>query len=185
LEVKGICVQRLQAPNSNSYINSGKAFDVMALVNSTGVRTIVVDDDLSPKQQNNLENLCVSYGGVDVKVLDRTAIILEIFAQHAQSREGQLQVELAMLEYRRTRGPRARGEGGDSGAGFRGPGETKLETDRRMIQDKILRVKKEIELMGAQRKQHRKTRYVCIPWLEIMTFYYIVLSVVLIIIDYY
>ena len=183
--MKGICVQRLQAPNSNSYINSGKAFDVMALVNSTGVRTIVVDDDLSPKQQNNLENLCVSYGGVDVKVLDRTAIILEIFAQHAQSREGQLQVELAMLEYRRTRGPRARGEGGDSGAGFRGPGETKLETDRRMIQDKILRVKKEIELMGAQRKQHRKTRYVCIPWLEIMTFYYIVLSVVLIIIDYY
>lgn len=114
---------------------------------------------MSAKQQRNLESLCASYGGADVKILDRTAIILEIFAQHAQSREGQLQVELAMLEYRLTRGPSNKGNPDrDSGAGFRGPGETKIETDRRFIREKIIRIKREIDILGTQREQHRKNR---------------------------
>lgn len=102
----GICVQKLYVPNPNTYIGPGKCADVMRAVNMTGAKTVVVDDDLTAKQQRNLEDNFAAYGGSDVKILDRTAIILEIFAQHAQSREGQLQVELAMLEYRLTRGPR-------------------------------------------------------------------------------
>ena len=131
----------------------------MELVNRTSAKTIVIDDDLTSKQQRNLEDAFASYGGADVKILDRTAIILEIFAQHASSREGQLQVELAMLEYRLTRGPKASGSADtDSGCGFRGPGETKVETDKRLIRDKIVLLKREIDLLGIQREQHRKSR---------------------------
>lgn len=83
------------------------------------------DDDLTTKQQRNLEEMFSSYpDGAELKILDRTAVILEIFAQRAKSREGQLQVELAMLEYRLTRGPKATGTARDSGAGFRGPGKS-------------------------------------------------------------
>ena len=129
------------------------------MVNRTSARTIVIDDDLTTKQQRNLEDAFASYGGADVKILDRTAIILEIFAQHASSREGQLQVELAMLEYRLTRGPKASGSADtDSGCGFRGPGESKIETDKRLIRDRIVLLKREIDLLGIQREQHRKSR---------------------------
>lgn len=161
LRVMGTCVQKLYTANSGTYVGSGKVADIMRAVNATDAKTIVVDDDLSPKQQRNLEDAFAAHGGVDVKILDRTAVILEIFAQHAQSREGQLQVELAMLEYRLTRGPRAKGGEGDSGCGFRGPGETKLETDKRAIRDRIVRAKREIDSLGMQRDQHRKSR--CAP----------------------
>ena len=158
LMVCGCCVQRLTSPNIRTYIGSGKVDEVAAMLNSTGARVIVIDDDLTPKQQRNLEDSFTQLGIPEIKVLDRTAVILDIFAQHAQSREGQLQVELAMLEYRLTRGPRATGSDYDSGSGFRGPGESKLETDKRLIRDRIVLVKREIEGLGHQRSQHRKGR---------------------------
>jgi GTP-binding protein HflX len=159
LVVCGSIVQRLPVPNAKTYIGSGKIQEIQALISQTEAKTIVFDDDLSTKQQRNLE-AAFSKTYQDVKILDRSAIILEIFAQHAQSREGQLQVELAMLEYRLTRGPQATGNiEYDSGCGFRGPGETKLETDKRVIRDKIVILKKEIETLKYHRDQHRKSRY--------------------------
>lgn len=156
--VCGAVVQKLSSPNMKTYLGTGKIEEIARYINHTEARTLVVDDDLSPKQQRNLEDAFVEYGLPDVKILDRTAIILEIFAQHAQSREGQLQVELAMLEYRLTRGPRSKGGDFDSGCGFRGPGESKLETDKRVIRDKIVQLKRELLTLGAQRQQHRKSR---------------------------
>lgn len=159
LEVMGTCIQKLQSPNQKTYVGPGKAADIVALLNATRAKTIVIDDDLTPKQQRNLETSLQSYGAVDVKVLDRTAVILDIFAQHAKSREGQLQTELAMLDYRMTRGPKSTGtSGGDKGAGFRGPGESKLELDKRVIKDKMLLLQKEISSMGTQRELHRQNR---------------------------
>jgi GTP-binding protein HflX len=109
-----VCIQKLGTPNLRTYVGPGKIADIMEMANATGARTIVVDDDLTPKQQLSMETVFAQYGGGDVKILDRTALILEIFAQHARTREGQLQVELAQLQYRLTRGPSARGraEGG-------------------------------------------------------------------------
>ena len=158
--VRQICVQRLQNPMSQTYIGSGKVNDIMSLVEKYDAKTIVFDDDLTMKQQRNLEDLFSELkGGSDVKILDRTAIILEIFAQNAKSKEGQLQVELAMLEYRLTRGPKSSGNSEkDSGCGFRGPGETKIETDKRVIKDKIILVKKEIEKSQLQRQLSRNNR---------------------------
>jgi hypothetical protein len=158
LMVSGCLVQRLPTPNPKTYIGSGKIREAVDLILGNNVKTLVIDDDLSTKQQRNLEEAFEEAGIVDVKILDRTAIILEIFALHAQSREGQLQVELAMLEYRLTRGPKARGGDYDQGCGFRGPGETKLETDRRVIRDRIVLLKKEINALGEHRKLHRKNR---------------------------
>lgn len=159
LQVMGSVVQKLSTQNTKTYVGPGKVPDIMRLVNETGANTLVIDDDLNPKQQRNLEDLFVANGGAEVKILDRTAIILEIFAQHAKSREGQLQVELAMLEYRLTRGPSSTGDvGRDSGAGFRGPGESKLETDKRLIKDKILLVKDSLVALKQQREHHRESR---------------------------
>eukprot|EP01041_Mallomonas_annulata_P012359 gene12359-26000_t len=158
LEVLGTCIQKLNVPNQKTYVGSGKVSDIVGMLNATRTKTIVIDDDLTPKQQRNLETSLKSYGAPDVKVLDRTAVILDIFAQHAKSREGQLQTELAMLEYRMTRGPRPTASGGDKGAGFRGPGESKLELDKRYIKDKIILLQKEIASMGTQRELHRYNR---------------------------
>lgn len=158
LDVAGICIQKLYAPNTKTYVGSGKLADVFALLTSSGCRTIVVDDDLTPKQQRNFESGLAESGAKEVKVLDRTAIILDIFAQHAKSKEGQLQVELAQLEYRMTRGPKATGGDGDKGAGFRGPGESRVELDRRVIRDRIVLLKREIENLGQQRDLHRLNR---------------------------
>jgi hypothetical protein len=97
LQVMGCCIQRLYTANSRTYVGSGKVYDIMAAVNATGAKTLVVDDDLTPKQQRNLEDALAANGGADVKLLDRTAVILEIFAQHAKSREGQLQVIRNMI----------------------------------------------------------------------------------------
>ena len=162
LDVKGVAVQKMSQPSCHTYIGPGKIAEVMNEVNRTGARTLVIDDDLTPKQQRGLEKEFRAYeGGNEVKILDRTAVILEIFAQHASTNEGQLQVELAQLQYRLTRGPNQGGEASperDSGAGFRGPGESKLETDKRVIRNKIVQLKKEISALGSQRANHRKGR---------------------------
>ena len=86
----GVVVQKLATPNLRTYVGPGKIGDIMQLVNETNARTIVVDDDLTPKQQLSMEAAFAQWGGADVKILDRTALILEIFAQHARTREGQL-----------------------------------------------------------------------------------------------
>lgn len=156
--VTGLVVQRMSTPNARTYVGSGKIQDIVAEVNRTKATTLVIDDDLTSLQQRNLEDIIMDSGAPDIKILDRTAVILEIFAQHAKSREGQLQVELAMLEYRLTRGPRAKGGDSDSGCGFRGPGESKLETDKRIIKEKILLVRKELEILKPQRELQRKGR---------------------------
>jgi GTP-binding protein HflX len=160
LKVAGFCVQRLDSINSKTYVGSGKIIEIMELINSTNAKTIIFDDDLTPRQQRNIEDAfqSSSNGEIDIKILDRTAIILEIFAQHAKSREGQLQVELAMLEYRLTRGPKATGGAGDRGCGFRGPGESYIETDKRVIKEKIILLKKDIALLTSQRELQRKSR---------------------------
>jgi len=125
---------------------------------------VIFDDELFPRQQRELER----FFGEDVKILDRTALILDIFAQHAQTREGKLQVELAQLEYRlprltrmwthlvRQAGGRAGGSSG--GVGLRGPGETQLETDRREINRRIAQVKDQLESVRAHRERHRAKR---------------------------
>lgn len=156
--VAGLLIQKTATANSRSYIGSGKVNELVELIKRVDAKTIVVDDDLSPTQQRALENGIAKGGITDAKVLDRTAVILDIFAQHAKSREGQLQVELAMLEYRMTRGPSAKGNNGDSGSGFRGPGETKLETDKRVIKDKIHLIKRKLDVLKAQRQVQRQER---------------------------
>ncbi len=165
LDVKGVAVQKMSQPSRNTYVGPGKIEEIMGAVERTGAKTLVIDDDLTPKQQRGLESAFSAYeGGNEVKILDRTAVILEIFAQHANTKEGQLQVELAQLQYRLTRGPNqggnvdGSGPDRDSGAGFRGPGESKLETDKRAIRDKIVQLKKEIASLGSQRANHRKGR---------------------------
>lgn len=160
LTVKGVCVQRMSRPSRNTYVGPGKIAEVMEAVLRTEAKTLVIDDDLSPKQQRGMEVAFAEYeGGEEVKILDRTAVILEIFAQHAQTKEGKLQVELAQMQYRLTRGPR---QGltpeRDSGAGFRGPGESKVETDKRSIRDRIVQLKKEIAALGSHRENNKRGR---------------------------
>lgn len=126
---------------------------------------VIFDDELSPSQQRNLENAF----GDNIRVLDRTALILDIFAQHAHTREGALQVELAQYEYRLPRLTRrwqdlaqqaggSFGRGGISGVGLRGPGEKQLEIDRRRIRERIARLKEELETVRAHRQRYRERR---------------------------
>ena len=165
-EVVGNAVQRLSRPNSALYVGRGRAHELAALRAELDLDLLIVDDELSPTQQRNLEEL------TDLRVIDRTALILDIFAQHARTREGQLQVELAQLEYRLPRLHRARqrplarwrwlarlGGGGVGGAiGVRGPGETKLEIDRRRIRSRIAEVRRSLEGVRQQRAQQRRQR---------------------------
>ena len=167
-EVVGSAVQRLSRPNSALYIGRGRAHELAALRAELDLDLLIVDDELSPTQQRNLEEL------TDLRVIDRTALILDIFAQHARTREGQLQVELAQLEYRLPRltgrgkdlsrvggGSRGSGGGGVGGAiGVRGPGETKLEIDRRRIRSRIAEVRRSLEGVRQQRAQQRRQRAV-------------------------
>jgi GTP-binding protein HflX len=143
-------VQRRGRPDQATYIGSGKAAEIAALVASTGADTVICDGELTPSQLRRLE------GVVKVKVIDRTALILDIFAQHARSKEGKAQVELAQLEYLL---PRLRGWGeslsrqaggrvaGGGGIGTRGPGETKIETDRRRIRARTTKLRRQIAEM--------------------------------------
>jgi GTPase len=154
-------IQRRHRPDPSTYIGRGKVDELRSVVVSTGADTVICDGELSPSQLRTLES------AIKVKVVDRTALILDIFAQHAKSREGKAQVELAQLQYFL---PRLRGWGealsrqaggsasGSGGVGLRGPGETKLETDRRRIRARIARLKRDIVAMGTIRDTKRATR---------------------------
>ncbi|HID52787.1 MAG TPA: GTPase HflX [Anaerolineae bacterium] len=164
IDVVGQTYQRFDRPDKATYIGSGKVEEVKILVEETGADVVVFDDELSPRHQRELEEAF----GEEVKVLDRTALILDIFAQHARTREGKLQVELAQLEYRvprltrmwthlaRQAGGRAGGQSG--GVGLRGPGETQLESDRREINRRIKRIKRDLEQVRSHRERHRAKR---------------------------
>jgi GTP-binding protein HflX len=155
-------LQRRHKPDAGTYLGSGKAAELAAVVAANGADTVVVDGDLAPSQRRALEDI------VKVKVIDRTALILDIFAQHAKSREGKAQVELAQLEYLL---PRLRGwgesmsrqaggqvGGAGSGMGSRGPGETKMELDRRKIRTRMAKLRREIAAMEPARATKRSSR---------------------------
>ena len=163
-EVVGTMIQRLPHPNVETYIGKGRAQELSGLEKELEVDLIIFDDELTPGQQRNLEKM------LDARIIDRTALILDIFAQHAHTREGRLQVELAQLEYRLPRltgrgialsqqAGGSRGGAGVGGAiGVRGPGETKLEIDRRRIRNRISELKEGIEDVRKQRLVHRLQR---------------------------
>ena len=157
--VAGRAVQRLETPSPAHYIGRGKVREIAAEQSTTGYTLVVFDDELSPSQQRNLEN------ELNVKVLDRTALILDIFAMRARTREGRLQVDLAQSEYLlpRLAGQwshleRLGGSGRQGSIGVRGPGETQLETDRRLARNRIARLKREIEGVRRQRSLYRRQR---------------------------
>ena len=154
-------IQRRDKPDPSTYIGAGKLEDLKAIVRSSGADTVICDGELSPSQLRTLEDK------LKVKVVDRTALILDIFAQHAKSREGKAQVELAQIAYLL---PRLRGWGesmsrqaggqaaGGVGMGSRGPGETKIELDRRRINTRIAKLRKEIVEMKPARDTKRQSR---------------------------
>ena len=153
-QVMEALIQRRDKPDSATFIGSGKVKEVREAVVATGADTVVCDGELSPAQLRTLEQK------VKVKVIDRTALILDIFAQHAKSREGKAQVELAQMSYML---PRLRGWGESlsrqaGGIGGRGPGETKIETDRRRINDKMSKLRREIKEMKISRDTKRNER---------------------------
>ncbi len=154
-------LQNRRVPDASTYLGSGKAAELATLVRAVGADTVVVDGDLAPSQRRALEDI------VKVKVIDRTALILDIFAQHAKSKEGKAQVELAQLEYLlpRLRGwgeSMSRQAGGQVGAGqgmgSRGPGETKIELDRRRIRNRMAKLRREIKEMAPARETKRASR---------------------------
>ncbi|WP_372594445.1 GTPase HflX [Actinotalea sp.] len=160
-EVLDGLLQRRQHPDPGTFLGSGKAAELAEIVAANGADTVVVDADLAPSQRRALEDV------VKVKVIDRTALILDIFAQHAKSKEGKAQVELAQLEYLL---PRLRGWGesmsrqaggrvaGGAGIGSRGPGETKIELDRRRIRTRMAKLRREIAAMRPARATRRADR---------------------------
>ena len=160
-EVLDALIQRRDHPDPATYLGSGKARELAETVAAVGADTVIVDGELAPSQRRALEDV------VGVKVVDRTALILDIFAQHATSREGKAQVELAQLEYLL---PRLRGWGesmsrqaggrvaAGQGIGSRGPGETKIELDRRRIRQRMARLRREIQAMAPSRETKRGSR---------------------------
>ena len=153
-EVVDTVTQKLPKPTAPFYIGKGKAEAIKESVQSQGVTSVIFNDELSPAQGRNLENL------LSRKVLDRTQLILDIFAQRARSREGRLQIELAQLQYLLPRLTRmwhhlSRQTGG---IGTRGPGETQLEVDRRRVQDRIARLERELEGVRKVRSVQRQGR---------------------------
>ncbi|WP_328705799.1 GTPase HflX [Actinomyces trachealis] len=160
-EVLDALIQKRDHPDPATYLGSGKAKELAEMVRAAGADTVIVDSELAPSQRRALEDV------VRVKVVDRTALILDIFAQHAKSREGKAQVELAQLEYLL---PRLRGWGESmsrqaggrvadgQGIGSRGPGETKIELDRRRIRDRMVKLRREIKAMAPSREVKRGSR---------------------------
>ena len=166
LAVVGMLTQRLIKPNAATYIGSGKVVELVGLIEETAAELVIFDSELSPRHQRELER----HIGECAQLLDRSALILDIFARHAQTREGSLQVELAQYEYRLPRLTRqwthlARQAGGASGrtgsvggVGLRGPGETQLEVDRREITRRISHLKSELQKVREHRSRHRQQR---------------------------
>ncbi|HSK88735.1 MAG TPA: GTPase HflX [Anaerolineales bacterium] len=166
LEVVGELTQKLDRPHVKTYIGPGKVEELKSLVEETLSQVVIFDDELSPRHQRELQEEL----GKNVKVLDRTALILDIFAQHAHTSEGMLQVELAQYDYylprltgQWTHLERQAGGGGGragstGGVGLRGPGETQLEVDKRVIRKRISHLKKELEKVSAHRERYRAQR---------------------------
>jgi GTP-binding protein HflX len=166
LDVVGSITQKLDRPNPATFIGSGKAEEIAETVRARDVNVVIFDDELSPRHQRELEKIF----GNKVVVLDRTGLILDIFAQHAHTRAGALQVEMAQYEYRLprltqtwtqqalTRQAGGRAGGATGGVGLRGPGETRLEIDRRVIRRRIAHLKDELEDVRAYRARHRAQR---------------------------
>ena len=153
-ETVGRVIQNLETINKATYVGKGKVDEIRELAEELGADGIVCDDELSPAQLSNLKD------ELDIKVLDRTLVILDIFAAHAQTSEGKLQVELAQLKYRSSRltglGKNLSRLGG--GIGTRGPGESKLESDRRAIRERVSQLRSEIEKVESSRETLRKHR---------------------------
>jgi len=165
VEVVGRATQQLDRINPSTFIGKGKLEELQDLREDLDYNVVIFDDELSPRQQRELEKAL----GDSVKLLDRTALILDIFARHAHTREGALQVELAQYQYRLPRLTRAwthlarqaggaAGRGGTGGVGLRGPGETQLEVDQRAIRRRIAHLRRELEDVRAHRRQHRQRR---------------------------
>ncbi len=163
--VVGRATQNLNRIDPATYIGAGKVEEILAAVTAADAEVVIFDDELSPRHQRELEKRF----GEAIKILDRSALILDIFAQHANTREGALQVELAQYEYRLPRLTRqwthlarqsggAAGRGGTGGVGLRGPGETQLEVDRREIRRRISKLRQEIEQVRMHRSRHRSQR---------------------------
>jgi GTP-binding protein HflX len=165
LDVVGQATQKLNHPNPQTFIGPGKVEEVKALVEDLDAEVLLFDEELSPRHLRELERIFN-----DVRIIDRTALILDIFAQHADTREGALQVELAQYEYRlprltrawthlaRQAGGGAGRSGGVGGVGLRGPGETQLEVDRRDIRRRIDHLKSDLEKVRVHRQQYRNRR---------------------------
>jgi len=165
-EVVGEVTQKMSHPNPKTFIGTGKVKEVKSIADELLADVILFDNELSPRHQRELEELMRQ----DTRIIDRTALILDIFAQHANTREGSLQVELAQYEYRLPRLTRAWTHlvrqagggggrtGGTAGVGLRGPGETQLEVDRRDIRRRISHLKIELEKVRAHRQRHRSRR---------------------------
>src|SRR3954447_20054500 len=147
VEVLGHVSQKVSGPNAATFVGKGKVQEIRALREELAADLVLFDEELTPGQQRNLEEQ------LDTKILDRTGLILDIFARHARTREGRLQVELAQLEYRLPRLTRmwthlsrqtgGSGGGGGGAVGLRGPGETQLEVDRRRARERINHLKDE------------------------------------------
>lgn len=162
MDVVGATSQIVHHIDPSTFVGSGKVQEIKDTIEQMDVKTVIFDDELSPRHQRELEKRF----GQETKVLDRSALILDIFAQHAHTREGSLQVELAQYEYRLPRLTRqwthlarqAGGSGSKSGVGLRGPGETQLEVDKREIGRRITKLKSEIEQVRQHRSRHRQQR---------------------------
>jgi GTPase len=166
LEVVGQSTQNLERPHPATFVGTGKAEEIAADVRDLEADVVVFDDELAPRHQRELERIF----GKGVKVMDRTGLILDIFAQHARTREGALQVELAQYEYRLprltqqwtqqalTRQAGGRAGGSTGGVGVRGPGETQLEIDRFAIRRRISQIKRELETVRTARSRQRQQR---------------------------
>ncbi len=155
VEVAGKLSQKLSRPNPATLVGKGKLGEIKELQSEQGADLLLFDEELTPSQQRNLEE------ALDTKILDRTGLILDIFARHARTREGRLQVELAQLEYRLPRLTRMwthLSRQGVGGVGLRGPGETQLEVDRRRANERIARLKDELKEVHAHRELYRQKR---------------------------
>lgn len=169
LTVVGQTIQRIDRINAATMLGKGKLREIIEARAELKYDVLILNDELAPNQQREIEQAFADQDAGDMKVLDRTALILDIFAQHARTREGALQVELAQYEYRLPRLTRmwthlarqtggAAGRGGNGGVGLRGPGERQLELDRREIRSRIAQLKRELEDVRRQRGEHRRKR---------------------------